>query len=817
MHGPARVPKSAAGPPNRPRFCRFGRVVVVALVCGLAALGMQVQSPPAFAALPNVAVRSVSGGYDHTCAVTASGTVRCWGANYYGQLGTGSKTGPQTCTGSFSCSTTPVAVGGLSAITQVAAGGNSTCALSASGTAKCWGQSAEGELGDGSYNAMSCYTDFCEPTPVAVSGLTNAIAISVGSGEACALLASRSVKCWGANDVGQLGTGSSTGPETCDENIACSTTPVSVASLTGVRQISVGGGFACALLLVGTVKCWGRNDFGNLGTGTPGTPASSASPVMVPNLSGVKALDLDNLVGACALLATGTVKCWGNNSNGELGSGSTTGPQTCAGSWPCSATPVSVVGLTNVKALSGPCALLANGTAKCWGDNTSGELGNGSFTGPQTCPFNGNPCSSTPVTVTGLGGAVAITAGSAVCAAGASGGLRCWGYNGYGNLGIGNYTGTLTCPVVSGGCSASPVSVQSFAALGGTVHGLGRNLDGELGDGTANATATPVTATGLTGAAGISSGFFHSVALLSTGTVKSWGDNDGGQLGTGSFGTNSSTPVAVSGLSNVIAIAAGANHTLALLGNGTVKAWGYNESGELGNGTTTPSASPVTVTGLTSVIAISAGSSFSLALLSNGTVKAWGYNHYGQLGNGTVVDSHTPVSVSGLAGTTAISAGEFSAMAITGTGGVKAWGDNTFGELGTGTTTASVTPVIVPALTNVAAVTAGDESHGLALLGSGIVKAWGTNAAGELGNGTTTNSFTPITVPGLVLVAAISAGTEDSLAVIANGSVKGWGYNGYGELGTLGAMPDQTTPVVVNGLGPTISIATRNTDTLAKS
>jgi hypothetical protein len=280
-----------------------------------------------------------------------------------------------------------------------------------------------------------------------------------------------------------------------------------------------------------------------------------------------------------------------------------------------------------------------------------------------------------------------------------------------------------------------------------------------------------------------------------------WGSNVAAQLGDGSIigpetcleeGGCRKTPAAVSGLSGVTAISGGNDHSLALLSNGTVMAWGSNWVGQLGDGTTTGpelcnegesacSATPVAVSGLSGVTAISAGGEHSLALLSNGTVMAWGYNFYGQLGNGVgggtgdvpvaVCESGPEVPCSPghyLTGVTAISAGEEHSLALLSNGTVTAWGWNVYEQLGDGTETDRRVPVAVSGLSGVTGISAG-MGHSLALLSNATVMAWGSDAFGQLGNGTSAISFgVPVAVSGLSGVTGISAGGTHSLSYSAS-------------------------------------------------
>jgi len=386
--------------------------------------------------------------------------------------------------------------------------------------------------------------------------------------------------------------------------------------------------------------------------------------------------------------------------------------------------------------------------------------------------------------------------------------------------------GLLAPPVASVG--ASRHTVASVGASRNTVMAWGWNLDGPFGTGTSR--SVPVAVSGLSGVKAISAGSDHSLALLKNGTVMAWGQNDRGQLGNGT-NTSNTVPVAVSGLSGVKAIAAGgAGFSLALLKNGMVMAWGANDSGQLGNGSFTSSNVPVAVSGLSHIRAIAAGGGyFGMALRSNGTVWTWGGNDYGQLGNGSTTEySPTPAAI-GLSNVTAIAAGDAHALALTSGGTVMAWGYNEWGQLGIGTFTGtgpcfydlvicSPDPVAVSGLSGVKAI-AGGAGFSLALLQNGMVMAWGANETGYLGIGTNTNSDVPATVIGLYRVRAIAACRGEGAHSLALLQDGTVMAWGANAYGELGngTYTSSTVPVVVSGLSGVKAISAGSFHSLALS
>jgi alpha-tubulin suppressor-like RCC1 family protein len=333
---------------------------------------------------------------------------------------------------------------------------------------------------------------------------------------------------------------------------------------------------------------------------------------------------------------------------------------------------------------------------------------------------------------------------------------------------------------------------------GGGLKCWGENIFGQLGNGTTNESLTPVGVSGLAvGVRAVAAGGTHTCALTSSGGVKCWGYNVVSEPETGA---HSSTPVDVKGLaSGVNAISAGGNHNCVVTSGGEVKCWGYNDRGQLGSGTTAYSDVPIDVSGLTSgVRAVAAGGSHTCALMNGGGVKCWGDNEAGQLGNGSMTRSSVPVEVSGLtSGVAAIAAGGSHTCALTSGGWVKCWGENDLGELGSGTTTESGTLVDVAGLASGVIAIVSSQAHTCALTSGGAIKCWGLNFAGGLGNGSTTDSSTPVDVEGLASrVTAIAAGRGHTCALTSGGQVKCWGYNVAGQLGN-GTTTDSLVPIGV--------------------
>jgi alpha-tubulin suppressor-like RCC1 family protein len=352
---------------------------------------------------------------------------------------------------------------------------------------------------------------------------------------------------------------------------------------------------------------------------------------------------------------------------------------------------------------------------------------------------------------------------------------------------------------------------------GGGVFCWGYNDYGQLGDNSLVNKSVPVAVTGLGSgviaiAAGLSSK--HTCALTSAGGALCWGANGNGQLGIGSIDQDDPyaklTPVAVSGLSSgVTAMAVGETHTCALSNVGSVQCWGEGQLGRLGNGTLDYQLTPTAVDGLSSgVTAITAGGYHTCALTNAGAVLCWGDNSYGQLGDGTIgIERLVPVAVSGLSsGIVAIEAGFNHTCAITSAGAVLCWGEGQSGQLGNGTDINQLTPTPVNGLSSgVTTVTAG-YYHTCALITGGDVKCWGGNKSGQLGDNSTETKLTPVAVEGLSgNITAIAAGFAHTCALTNVGGIQCWGHNYTGQLGngyTNETPPyGESVPVWVVGFG----------------
>ncbi|HEV7919014.1 MAG TPA: hypothetical protein VGO97_05490 [Solirubrobacterales bacterium] len=360
----------------------LGRAQITTAVFICAATCLLAFAASAFA----VVAPQISPNYEQACGLVDTGAVKCWGETGDGQLGNGDISGTDSA---------PVDVTGITNAVSLAAGDESNCALLATGSVKCWGDDSSGELGNDVATTDSAL-------PVDVAGITTAVSLAGSDYHYCVVLADTSVQCWGSNVTGQ--TGGAIGPD--------STTPVGVAGLTGVKQIAVANSTTCAMLTSGAVKCWGSDASEQLGDG-PGPTANTNVPVGASGITNATQISGANS-SFCALLATGTIKCWGGNGSYNLGLNDTTTRDV----------PTDVPGLASVTKVAvgwrGGCASIADGSIQCWGGNGNGEMGSGNTTAVQV-----------PTAVPGIAGVTIFPAAfdEHMCVGFAGGGVKCWGYN----------------------------------------------------------------------------------------------------------------------------------------------------------------------------------------------------------------------------------------------------------------------------------------------------------------------------------------------------------------------------------------------------
>lgn len=694
----------------------------------------------------------LSAGGLFSCARSEEAKVYCWGKNDVGQLGNGTTTD----------SDRPVLVAALDDVRDIAAGVRHACALTNAGGVKCWGDNGVGELGDGALIGRN--------KPVDVAGLqSGVIAIALGFDYSCALLDTGNVRCWGDNYFLELGND--------EPNLLFSPVPVDVKLAPGVKAVAVAatGGtmsdpHSCLVTTTGGVQCWGGiNAYGE--TGIPPFQVTTV-PHDVTNLAnGVVSVAVAGS-HSCALTQAGQILCWGDNMFGELGDGTSSGghfqPKPTL---TINGHPIAIAAGGGVVAPGGSysCATTDSGSTYCWGFNGLGTQATG----------DRNDSLVPRLTLIAEASDLALSDDHA-CARGKQG-LTCWGSNPNGAVGNGTIAFRNSPQLVQGMNDISSKvftgGQQSCAILGdGEVQCWGSNQNGQLGDGTYVDRLFPVTVKNLpSDISTMSLGNGHACAVSNSDSVLCWGR--GGALGNG--GTDdSNTPVSVVGLGPSIAVAAGNRHTCAVLATGTVDCWGGNTQGELGDGKASGEYSlvPVEAVGLASgAIDIASGESHSCALLDSGDVKCWGYNGSGQLGDGTFNESDQPTAVDMNAlgqGTVALAAGAQFSCALKSDGSVKCWG------LGYDPSPTPINGLKSPAVS----ITAGDN-HACARFADGQIQCWGTNGVGQLGNGTLISSEQPVDVVGISGAIGVDAGASHTCAAAASGDVYCWGSAASGELG----------------------------------
>jgi alpha-tubulin suppressor-like RCC1 family protein len=545
-----------------------------------------------------------------------------------------------------------------------------------------------------------------------------------------------------------------------------STTPVDVTGLASAVAVAAGFHHSCAVIAGGSLQCWGRDLEGQLGDGfLVNQPAPVAAMIQL-RVAAVSA----GISHTCALTDAGLALCWGDNGNGQIGRG------TVVGSFP---SPVPVVELGNsvpVAVATGfahSCALLADGRVRCWGLNQNGQLGTG--TGVQR--------SGLPLTVSGA--ILGISAGAAhTCAVTPTGAVDCWGFGDWGRLGYGGFQSFFLPIQVDPPLARDAVAVAAglehscLVRVGGDVACWGLNTYGQLGNLSPSQNPyqlvpQPVGQLGLNAIA-VAVGSYHTCVIRVGGSVRCWGRNNAGQLGN-SLPVDTFTPTDVAGVANATRITAGHEHTCVLQPPGVVRCWGRGAEGQLGDGANAGSATPVAVGGINSATSIAAGELHTCARIVGGTVRCWGRNVEGQLGNAGNTSSGVSVLVSGITTAVGVTAGQRFSCALLSNGQARCWGEGNLGQLGNGGFADANVPVTVSGLTGAVAIDAGQD-HTCAMRTGQRAQCWGWNVHGELGDGTTTDRGTPAAPVSAINVDAAALAWSSSNTAVATVDMGGRVY-----------------------------------------
>ena len=666
----------------------------------------------------------VAAGGRHTCALHEDGAVSCWGHDNFEQLGR-SLLITEPSTGS---SPLPVWVTGITDAVAVAAGGSHTCALLFTGNVFCWGANSSRQLGNGQSG-----TEKVSLSPTPVSDIRDAVIIAAGASHTCVIHRDGSVSCWGANEYGQLGNGTS----------VPSAVPVKVEGIIDAAAITAGGQHTCALHEDSSVSCWGNNESGQLGNGMSDVELiSSGVPTKVLNISDAIAVSAGGN-HTCAAHQDNTVSCWGSVEGGQLGYISQSITDDNFRAVPQKLRVVSdaidiAAGGMDARVYEGgyTCALHLDGTISCWGNNEEGQLGHD----------NSYRTSTMPVSVEGIGDATAVAAGFLhSCAVHEGGRISCWGDNESGQLGNGTAFGSALPLPVEGIADAIAVATSGHWSSGyscalhqsGNVSCWGANEEGQLGNGTKSQSTVPVRVEGITDAVAIAIGWDHSCVIHQNGSVSCWGGNEDGQLGNGTE-TGWSVPVQVEGVTNATSITAGINHTCALHEDGTISCWGNNEAGQLGNSTLLTSSVPARVEKITDATAIAAGFLHTCALLEDASVSCWGHNFNGELGmpsDGQI--SMTPLEIEGIRNAADIATGFEHTCTLRQSGAITCWGGNQEEQLGGNDFdyTSGFPLAQIEGITDAIGISTNGGAHTCAILQDNTIKCWGFNGGGQLGHG----------------------------------------------------------------------------------
>lgn len=783
----------------------------------------------------------IAAGDDFSLALAANGEVWAWGS-YFG-LGNGTTSGTRLYAGKVYKGTTGTVP--LAGIGRISADGSSGLALeSASGNVWAWGVNTNGQLGQGTVTNLS------RASRVKLNNtafLTDAFDVSNGNLHSVVLrwktgdpaLQGR-VFCFGQQQNGRLGNNNTTAGNV--------TYPVQVvksggSALDGIVSVAAGPAHTLALDVNGNVWAWGSNASGALGDNTT---VNRGVAVKVKNLSGTG--DLTNIVRiaaggsgtsghSLAVAADGTVYAWGSNSAAQLGNGQTGGsvilPVIVGGNLDLLLQAPSVTLTANLTQSVAPGTVLLSANPTDADNNVhkvefycQGKLAGTAYSAPWQVTVGNlatgyNQAYAKVIDSTGLYGTSVpvnfpVTSNLTSADYDRDGLLNTfemqYGLNpesSYGNDGPdGDKDGdgfSNFCEFIQNsapndfnsqpkGMVSSRADNTVAVASDGSVWSWGANSDGLLGDGTTVAKSSPVMlpkVKGMKQIIKVETGENFTLALDVSGCLWGWGSNNYNVLSSTAT-TRFLTPIKLGFKTPISDFSCGNGHVIATDREGKIWVWGYNNYGQLGLGHTNTVVAPTELSrpsGMSEVIDVEASIYSCYAVDSTGKVWSWGYNSNGRLGDGTITPRNTPVAVSlttGMPAIRSISSTDGHALALGTDGTLWSWGYNGYGQLGNGNSSSSYMPVFVSSGFSLGTKISAGAYHSMLISQTGQVWCWGRNGYGQLGNGTITNSYTPVLSSAVTdwnSLIMISAGKYHSLALKADGSLWSWGYNYYGQLG----------------------------------
>lgn len=624
-------------------------------------------------------------------------------------------------------------------VADVTSGIDFSCVLLRAGLVQCRGDNQRGQIGVSTSTAYS--SDF-----VFVPLGSSSDVMAAGYAHVCTIGQLGKVLCWGRNLEGQIGL-------PVQDSIMYSSQPNEV-EIDGVTHIATSGNHTCAIRYDGRVSCWGANSVGQLGIGHANT---ISTPTLVESLTDVTQIAL-GLNHSCALQRDGLVLCWGDNRYGQT-----------AGTASQQLIPAPVSSVRNVVkiAVGGntSCALQNDGALVCWGAPIGGSV-----------DF---------VPMTQIPDVVDFALGYAhACALQSSGTVYCWGDHHFQDAVSDSNSPTKITGIPPIRSIALGIQHTCVLDIQHDVWCWGQNSQGQVNGIPSNTVyATPELQ--YRGTSHVIAGYDFSCVRQQIGTTVCWGSNRYGQLGSDNPDLHFHENTAVN---DGFMVTTGGTHSCVLLAGSTMRCWGGNEYGQLGDGTTNTSPLPQSVRSNESFVSIDAGLAHTCAIVNDATVRCWGHNNFGQLGDVTTDNASAPV-IAAVQDVRKLALGNSHSCALLADGGSACWGRNEDGQLGVGGTANSAMPLRVASLDQAIDIASGAD-HACVVRQDGTVWCWGSNKFGQLGFGEVGPGVSiPTQVPGIMNAVAIGLGDAHSCVLTSERTVWCWGANAFGQSGAAQIDP----------------------------